>query len=78
MLHLPVLSLDSDSFATVAGEGGTIRIRFDANDLGKAAFASEALKLERGVLVLDRHERSLRFRPSGAGCISRGIPALPD
>jgi hypothetical protein len=64
-LLLPVFSLESESFALSRGTGSEARFRFAPNDLGKVVFARTPLRIDREDLLLDRHERSIRFRRKG-------------
>lgn len=67
-LLLSVLSLESEAIAVKSGEGSELHVRFDPNDLGKVAFAATPLRIDRDDLLLERHERLIRFRRSGDGC----------
>lgn len=70
-IMLSVYSLQSEAFP-VAGTGGrSVRVRFEPNELGKVAFAGTRLRREGADLLIDRHERALRFRPEGRGCVVR-------
>ena len=69
-LLLSVLSLESEAFKLSAGSGSEVRVRFDPNDLGKVAFDRTALRFDQEDLLLERHERLIRFRRSGEGCES--------
>lgn len=71
-IMLPVYDLQSDPFLVSGGSAGRdVRIRFDPNELGKVAFARERLAREGADLLIERHGRSLRFRPEGRGCLGR-------
>jgi hypothetical protein len=39
-----------------------LRFIFEPNDLGKVAFASTPLIIDEGDLMLQRHDRQIRFR----------------
>ena len=70
-IMLSVYSLQSDPFL-IAGSGGrAVKVRFEPNELGKVAFAGTRLRREGADLLLDRHERALRFKPEGRGCVVR-------
>jgi hypothetical protein len=66
-LLLSALDLESEAFA-VDGGGHELHIRFDANDLGKVAFDHTPLRFDREDLLLERHDRVIRFRRSDAAC----------
>jgi hypothetical protein len=57
---LPVYELSGEAIPVPTGEG-TLRLRFDANDLGKVAFDHTALRLDGGALVLERHGETITF-----------------
>jgi len=61
-LVFDVYGLVSDALALAPNAGYAIRYRFEPNDLGKVEFRSAPLKLVDGVLLLERHGRTLRFR----------------
>jgi hypothetical protein len=68
-LLLPVFDLESDRFALTAGTASEARVRFEPNDLGKVGFAHERLPIEGGALLLQRHDRTIRFRRGASdGC----------
>jgi hypothetical protein len=74
---LPVFDLESDRFALAAGAASAVRVRFEPNDLDKIAFARERLPIDRGVLVLHRHDREIRFRRGSSNCGTRAAAPLP-
>jgi len=67
-LLLSVLSVESEAFALTPGEGNEVNVRFEPNDLGKVAFERTALRVDQEDLLLDRHDRQIRFRRSGEDC----------
>lgn len=67
-IRFPVYGVHSETYPLGAGAAKTLRLRFLPNDLGKVAFAGEPLALDGSRLLLDRHERHLRFRPVEGGC----------
>lgn len=67
-LRLGVLGLISEPIALDGRNGREARFRFEPNDLGKAQFDRTPLPREGAVLLLERHERLLRFRPVRGGC----------
>lgn len=67
-LLLPVLSLGSEVFPLSAPGGADLHIRFDPNDLGKVDFQKTALRIEQEDLLLERHDRLIRYRRDGEGC----------
>jgi hypothetical protein len=66
-LLLSALDLESEAFA-VEGGGRELHLRFDPNDLGKVAFDHTPLRFDREDLLLERHDRLIRFRRSDAAC----------
>jgi hypothetical protein len=67
-LLLSVLDLESEPFKLSATAGGEMQVRFEPNDLGKVAFARAPLRIDQDDLLLERHERLIRFRRSREGC----------
>lgn len=65
---LPVFDLESEAAALQDGRGASVTFRFDPNDLGRVAFEHTELKIDRDDLLLDRHERQIRFRREPGGC----------
>lgn len=61
-LVLPVYDLRSEDVPLSGPGGHRLRIRFEPHDLGKVAFARTPLQIERGDLILQRHDRDIRFR----------------
>lgn len=57
-----LLSQPAELPAPAAGKGHKLRFVFEPNDLGKVAFASAPLRIEEGELLLERHDRLIRFR----------------
>ena len=57
---LPVYTIPMQPYALTPG-GHRLVFRFEANDLGVAAFDHEPLALDKGALVLQRHDRTIRF-----------------
>jgi hypothetical protein len=68
-LLLAILDLESPSFDLAGGDA--LHLRFDPNDLGKVAFDRAPLTIDREDLLLDRHDRHIRFRRDG-GCEASG------
>jgi hypothetical protein len=66
-LVLSVLDVESQEIRIASDRGGLVHVRFEPNDLGKVAFAKTPLKIDQDDLLLERHERLVRFRRSG-GC----------
>jgi hypothetical protein len=66
-LLLSVLELESEAFALTIPGGSDLHVRFEPNDLGKVAFEKTPLKIDQNDLLLERHERLIRFRRDG-GC----------
>jgi hypothetical protein len=64
-LSLQMFDVASGPVRLDANSGYSIRFRFEPNDIGKVAFQATPLKLVNGVLVLDRHGRTIRFRRTG-------------
>lgn len=67
-LLLSVLGVESEAFKLNPGSGSEVHLRFDPNDLGKVAFERTPLRIDQDDLLLERHERLIRFRRSGEGC----------
>jgi hypothetical protein len=61
-LGMAVYQLRSDAFRLDGTAASRIHVRFDANDLGKVAFAKTPLRIDNGNLLLDRYGRSIVFR----------------
>ena len=57
---LPVYPVPLKPYALKPG-GHRIVFRFEANDIGIAGFDREPLAIEDGVLVMRRHDRTIRF-----------------
>lgn len=58
---MPVYGPTGDIFPVSADRGHKLLIRFHRNDLGKAAFRDEPLKLDGTALVLSRYDAEIRF-----------------
>jgi hypothetical protein len=67
-LLLSVFDLESEVFPLQSTGGADLHLRFDPNDLGKVAFARTPLKIDQEDLLLERHERLVRFRRSREPC----------
>ena len=57
---LPVYTIPLQPYALTPG-GHRLVFRFEPNDLGVAAFDGEALVLDKGALVMQRYDRTIRF-----------------
>lgn len=64
---LPVVDLESEAFTLQPGSG-RLSVRFEPNDLGKVAFAATPLRFDGQDLLLERHDRSIRYRRSNESC----------
>ncbi|MDB5710063.1 MAG: hypothetical protein JWL96_2133 [Sphingomonas bacterium] len=62
MIVLSIFDLHGDWVAIDLAKGNRLRFGFEANDLGKVDFHGAVLKDEGGVLLLDRHGRTISFR----------------
>jgi hypothetical protein len=62
LLLLPVYELAGAPLPLPPGLGVAAHLRFDANDLGKVAFAREPLQIGPEGLVLERYGRQIVFR----------------
>ena len=58
---MPVYGPTGDIFPLSADRGHKLLIRFHRNDLGKAAFRNEPLKLDGTALMLSRYDAGIRF-----------------
>ncbi len=58
---MPVYGPTGDIFPVSADRGHKLLIRFHRNDLGKAAFRDEPLKLDGTALVLSRYDAEICF-----------------
>ena len=67
-LRLGVADLVSEPIALDGRNGREARFRFEPNDLGKAQFDRTPLPRDGANLLLERHDRLLRFRPITGGC----------
>jgi hypothetical protein len=65
-LTLGVYDLRSDAFRLDGAAASTIHVRFEPNDLGKAAFVKTPLRIDGKNLTFDRYGRSIVFRPVSA------------
>ncbi|MCB2059678.1 MAG: hypothetical protein R3E09_12340 [Novosphingobium sp.] len=70
-LLLPLFGVESPPHGVTREGPSLVRFRFDANDLGKVAFERTPLAQDEGELVMERHGRSLHFRPVKGGCVER-------
>lgn len=61
-LVLGMYEVASEPIPIRAPAGTALTVRFEPRDLGKVAFARTPLKVEGGVLQLQRYDRLLRFR----------------
>jgi len=61
---LPIFSLIGEPVKLDPNSSYSVRFRFEPNDLGKVAFHATPLKIENGDLLLDRHDRTIRFKHS--------------
>ena len=61
-LGMDVYELSSDTIRLDGTPASSIRVRFEANDLGKVAFARTPLRIDGGNLLLERYGRSIVFR----------------
>lgn len=59
---LPMFDLSSEPVSVPDGGGQEISFRFEPHDLGKASFSRTPLRIEHGVLVMNRFDRTIRFR----------------
>ncbi len=60
-LTLPLFELTGDPVAIDAAKGYGLHFRFEPNDLGKVDFRGTVLPIDQGDLLLDRHDRTIRF-----------------
>lgn len=58
---MPVYGPTQDIFRLSSDRGHRLLFRFHRNDLGKAAFKGEALRLSPGGLVMTRYDTEIRF-----------------
>jgi hypothetical protein len=61
-VFLPMFELASDPVPVDPSKGYALSFRFEPNDIGKADFRGTALKIDKGDLVFDRFDRTIRFR----------------
>jgi hypothetical protein len=61
-LFLPMFELAGDVVPIDPAKGYWLSFRFEPNDIGKADFRETALTIDKGDLVLERFDRSIRFR----------------
>ena len=61
-LAIPVYQFAGEEFKLDPKAGYTLVFHFDANDLGKVAFKATPMKIVNGELLLDRFDRTLKFR----------------
>lgn len=67
-LLLSVLNIESEAFALTIPGGSELQVRFDPNDLGRVPFAKTPLRIDQDDLLLERHDRLIRFKRSPDGC----------
>jgi hypothetical protein len=58
---MPVYDTAGEPLALSADRGHRLLFRFEPNELGRAAFRGEALRLDGNVLVMQRYDTSIRF-----------------
>jgi hypothetical protein len=63
---LPMFELASEPVVIDPAKGYWLQFRFEPNDLGKVDFRATPLTIEGGDLLLDRHDRHIRFRRTAA------------
>lgn len=74
-LRLPMFDLSSGPVRLPGPGGHRLRFRFEPNDLLDVAFARTPLRIDGADLILERHDRAIRFRRlNGSG----GAPARPS
>jgi hypothetical protein len=61
-LLLPIFERASGPVKIDPAKGYWLSFRFEPNDIGKADFRETALTIDKGDLVLERFDRSIRFR----------------
>jgi hypothetical protein len=61
-LELEIYGVRSAPLILARGRGGEAHFRFEPGDLGKVAFDRTPLLREGGVLLFERHGRTIRFR----------------
>jgi hypothetical protein len=61
-LVLQMFRVASEPVRLDPSSGYLVQFRFEPNDIGKADFRAEPLRIVNGALVLERHGRTLRFR----------------
>ncbi|TCM16020.1 hypothetical protein EDF56_1088 [Novosphingobium sp. PhB165] len=61
-LRLPVFDLRGETIALPPPMGHEIHVRFEPHDLGVVAFARTPLRRDHGDLILQRYDRTIRFR----------------
>lgn len=64
-VFLPLFDVQSETYPVSFAAGGDVRIRFTPNDLGKVAFDRTEARFDKQDLLLDRHDRTIRFRRKG-------------
>ncbi len=60
-LSLPMFELSGDPVAIDPAKGYGLRFRFEPHDIGKVDFRANPLPIDKGDLLLDRHDRTIRF-----------------
>lgn len=58
---VPVYGIPAGRFTLSPDRGHRLLLRFQPNDLGKAAFRKEPLQLEGNALILSRYDAEIRF-----------------
>jgi hypothetical protein len=61
-MFLPMFDLKGDVVPIDAAKGYALAFRFEPNDIGKADFRGTALTIDKGDLLLERFDRTIRFR----------------
>lgn len=67
---LPLFGLASAAHSIAGTRARSLRFRFDANDIGKIAFAATPLELQENALLLERHGRKLRLLRQEPSCVT--------
>ncbi|MES2120390.1 MAG: hypothetical protein V4513_07420 [Pseudomonadota bacterium] len=58
---VPVFGMPAGHFPLSQGRGHRLCLKFQANDLGRAAFRSEPLEIRGKVLIMKRYDTEIRF-----------------
>ena len=59
---LPMFDLTGEAVPIDPARGYALGFRFEANDIGKADFRATALTIDKGDLLLERFDRTIRFK----------------